>query len=607
MQLRGEAGERVMMNEAKRMIATAAAVLVLAAVGVGQVRRTQPGQVLDANSLVGSGGANTPIRGGMRFDSQLYVNGQVTGLGAFRGGVGYRAANQLGLSLPSAGLSNFHRQSTGLQDVLGGATAGVGALPYYDRATTVLSVRGITSGMTLPGSNVPKYDRITPGVAHRLYVDAMVNYGAVTRKLPGRMLSMPLTASQVPLARSMDPTADPTADPMMDPTLPSYLVPTLTGDDPADRFSTSVPVVRRTAPVRPGSAALFGVLRTEDRYDLARELYEAGLEEGADEPADRRVDGAVPDAKPAPAPKTSSAGSIPGKQPARTETSVAGRVLAALGGRNDRVVIPEKNQDVFLDMLVELRSQGAEDAPEPEKKPPAEDPLIGPKPVEVSEIPKAAGKGADERIPVTGKGIIIVTTQPDTPEKTQPDETELVERDAGGGLILHGLAGQSRDRFNQYMAAAEAKLRSGAYEQATYSYQYAITLDGRNPLARMGMSLSLLASGEPLRAAMHLRRAMELFPPMMETRVDVAAIMDSSVLERQLLVIDKRLDASLNKVEPLLAFLSAYMHCNANEMVDAKRYARRLKAAAPDDPLYVAFAEFVLTGKRPAEADDKKK
>ena len=100
---------------------------------------------------------------------------------------------------------------------------------------------------------------------------------------------------------------------------------------------------------------------------------------------------------------------------------------------------------------------------------------------------------------------------------------------------------------------------------------------------------------------------MELFPPMMETRVDVAAIMDASALERKLLIVDKRLDAAVNKVEPLLAFLSAYMHCNANEMEDANRYARRLRAAAADDPLYVAYAEFVLTGKRPTEAGDKKK
>lgn len=596
-----------MMNAGQRIIATAAAVLVLAAAGVGQVRRTQPGQVLDANSLVGAGGANSPIRSGVRFDSQLYVNGQVTGLGAFRGGTGYRAANQLGLTVPSAGLSDFHRQSTGLQDVLGGATAGTGALPYYDRATTALGVRGITSGMTMPGSNVPRYDRITPGVAQRLYVDAMVNYGAVTQKLPGRMLSVPLTSSGVPLVRSMDPTADPMVDPSVDPTIPSYLRPKPTGDGQADRFSTSVPVVQRAAPVRPGSAALFGVLRTEDRYDLARELYEAALEDGAAETTDRRVDGAVPDVKPAPAPKEPSAGSVSGKQPGRTGDSVGGRVLAALGGRSDRVVIPEKNQDVFLDMLVELRSQGAEDAPEPKKTPPPEDPLAGPKPVDVPEIPRVPDPGAGERIPVTGRGIIIVATQPDTPEGLRPDEPEIVERDEGGGLILHGLAGRSRDRFNQYMSAAQAKLRSGAYEQAAQSYQYAITLDGQNPLARLGMSLSLLASGEPLRAALHLRRAMELFPPMMETRVDVAAIMDASALERQLLVVDKRLDASLNKVEPLLAFLSAYMHCNANEMEDANRYARRLRAAAADDPLYVAYAEFVLTGKRPTEAGDKKK
>jgi len=593
-----EAGERVMNIARQGMIVAAAAVLILAAAGVGQVRPAQRGQVLDANSMVGAGGVNTPIRSGLPFNSQLYVNGQVTGLGAFRGGVGYRPANQLGLTVPSGGLSDFRRQSTGLQDVLGGATAGTGSLPYYDRATTALGVRGITSGMAMPGSNVPRYNRITPGVAHRLYVDAMVNYGAVAPIQPGRMLSAPLTTTAVPPVRSVDPRVDPTAD----PTMPSYLAPALKVGGPGERFSTVGAAVRPTPSVRPGSAALFGVLRTEDRYDLARELMEAALEDGASTPVDERIDGALPDPAPAPAPEKGSSVDTPS---GRTENVVGGRVLAALGGRIDRVVIPEKNQDVFLDILVELRNQGAEDVDKPEPKSPAPDLVAGPKPVDVPEIPKATGEDG-KPIPVAGKGIVIVTTQPDPADVDRPGEREIVEREHDGVLVLHGLAGRSRDRFNQYMSAAEAKLRSGAFEQAAQSYMYAITLDGKNPLARLGMSLSLLASGEPLRAAIHLRRAMELFPPMMETRVDVAAIMDSSALERQLLVVDKRLDASVNKVEPLLALLSSYLHCNANEMEDARRYARRLRAAAPDDPLYAAYAEFVLTGNRPGKAEDKK-
>ena len=107
---------------------TALIVLVGASCTVchAQDARLQQGDALDSSPLVGSGGRNTASTGGLLrdkgqgIDSQLYVTGRVTGLGAFRGGLPYTPKGAFRLTLPSASLSDFNRRSVGLEDVLKG-------------------------------------------------------------------------------------------------------------------------------------------------------------------------------------------------------------------------------------------------------------------------------------------------------------------------------------------------------------------------------------------------------------------------------------------------------------------------------------------------------
>ena len=126
----------------------------LCQVAVGQVVKKDTGREMDSNLRLGSGGVNVPVGGSGRFDSQLLINRQSTGLSSFRAGVPYKAANQLRLELPSARLGDFRRQSIGVGQVLAGETIRIS--PYFERTSTTVSIRAIGQGMNLPGSTVPR-------------------------------------------------------------------------------------------------------------------------------------------------------------------------------------------------------------------------------------------------------------------------------------------------------------------------------------------------------------------------------------------------------------------------------------------------------------------
>ncbi|MCD6303402.1 MAG: hypothetical protein J7M21_00385, partial [Planctomycetes bacterium] len=125
------------------------AIVIAAATSTGQVRQVQDGQTLDANPRIGSFRYNTPLPQSQAVNSQLYVTGQVRGLGYFHGPVGYRASNELGTVLPSSALMGFRRASVGLSDVLAGQT--YLPAPHYDRTATTYNASQYATGQAGPG------------------------------------------------------------------------------------------------------------------------------------------------------------------------------------------------------------------------------------------------------------------------------------------------------------------------------------------------------------------------------------------------------------------------------------------------------------------------
>ncbi|NIA08023.1 MAG: hypothetical protein GWP14_10405, partial [Actinobacteria bacterium] len=123
----------------------------------GQVQAGR-GSGLDANRLVGSGGRN-PSGGGYSTLGNQIISGNVGAGKSFKGVGGVGDFRSFQGSLGTRALSSFSRDSYGLSGNAG--RLGV-AQPFYLPSGTVLGVRGITSGRSQPGSNMPRGVNLSP-------------------------------------------------------------------------------------------------------------------------------------------------------------------------------------------------------------------------------------------------------------------------------------------------------------------------------------------------------------------------------------------------------------------------------------------------------------
>ncbi len=582
------------MNTFMRALMPVAAAAFITVGADAQVVRTQSGRELDANYQVGSGGYNARTVQPRFNQGQLFITGQVSGLGAFRGPVGYDASDQYRISVPSADLAAFRRQSVSLRDVLAGRT--YQTAPYYDPARTVFGGGAVVGGLTAPGTNEPLNVVVDPRRA-RLAEEATRAYGPLRSEAPGRRLTevepeSPLTPDQATTIRRPEESGP--------------------GDVRRRPFELGA-----DRPVRTGPDILFALPRAEDRFELARELYEGRREEEQPE-LERGVDAAVnamrdesvdararedrldiplPGETPAEAPRRQDEGGAPhaGETPRRRETPEAeGRSgLPPRYGRpdetQDRQALGAPNRDVYSDLITGVLVRESGEAPRG-----------------ADEVPE--GGAYDAAAEATRRPEVRLPTPPPTEgeesEGSDPaaeEDADRVELTRDEGILLHGLAGTSADLFNAQMARAEEMLRKGRYYSAGEHYELAVMVDSSNPLARLGLSASLLMAGEPVTAGLHLRRAMEMFPPLMETRLDMAMLADRERFRQQMQDLDRRL-ADADEVDPLLALTAAYYHYSADGAEAAAPAARKLRDVT-DDALLQAFARFLLTGKRPAEAD----
>ena len=524
-------------------------------------------------------GGNNPIIGGNNIvNSQLYVTGQVSGLNAFRGQVGYFAPNQLNLVPPSAAQLQFRRQSVGLPDVMGGSTAT--AVPYYDRSNTAFLLPAIQSGQAVPGSNQP-FAVSTPESVRQLYQDVVTRY-------------KPLVPTQ---GRPIESTISITPPVEVNRYYPSAL--------------GQLPSGPGLYPGAPGAGAYFGIGDQVQRQQLATELYQQAVKAGQapddraavtrQEPIDSEVKTAITtgdvqplpperseatqreqaqqklqesvgspqqDGKPEPKERRPSerdagAGVTAGQDRQLTLESSGGvRVgVQQTRGRMPEVPfapsLPPPGQDVYVDMLVQLRQlRQAQQAAQ-----------------EAKESPAPGG--------VAARPAPAVDT-------------------ASGGVLLRSLAGAGADRYNDTMRRAQELLRRGRYYDAAGLYDQAVTLDRSNPLPRLGLAVSLFAAGEPYRAGFHLRKAMEIFPPTMETRLDVPHLMSDVVFQEQLAFAAKTFSQA-QRPAPLLALSLAYMYQTVGETDKAQAIAVELAKLSADDndPLMAAYANYVLTGQPP--------
>ena len=304
------------------------------------------------------------------------------------------------------------------------------------------------------------------------------------------------------------------------------------------RVPHAPPRIVAALPVSGRVAGIYAVPRPEDRQRLVSELYE--LDHG-----DRaRLGGRVGE----PTDNTRVVRPAPGSEGGQPYA------LGGLGIHQTR----QADQDVFHDMLFLLQQQyqaAADQAAEA----------------------RAAAEGATER-----------------------QDDRFVVGGPGGAIVFKTLAGKGKDLFNEKLRAAEALMAAGRFYSAANEYRVAVIIDPENPLARLGLSVAMFAAGEPVSAAVQLRRAMELFPALMVTRLEAVRRIPSKTLRREIDKLYARVNVKASNVDPQLAMLSVYMHIAAGEKQRAQVSARKMLVAAGDDKFYKAYATFILTGKRPA-------
>ena len=514
------------MNVLRKQIVTWTLLALVTSGALGQIVPVQGGRALDSNYRIGSGRINSQTPRRTTFSSQMYITGQVRGLGAFKGTVGYHAGNQLRMTVPSADLSDFRRQSVGLDDVLTGQT--YRPREYLDRSTTALGLGGITSGLTAPGTNAPAAGYAEALVPRKTFDDAMSDFRPLLGKRPGNAISVDIQP-----AIRLDAAAAP---------------------------RVVAPSGFRTGVIRPeafGSPelAVFTVSRPSRRNEVDAELQE--LERLADDDISRidsRVRGPV---------VVQPAGGAEGPQ---SPSGLGGAGVA------DKAAV---ESDVFLKLIYLLQKQHLDSSGKSESTEPVE----------------PAG-GADMKLKPLGP---------------RPNSIELVEQGLRGELVFNTLAGKGADVYDSAMRKGEKQLGEGNFYNAANQYRLAVEVSPQNPIPRLGLSVALFGAGESLGAALQLRRAMEMFPPVMVTRLKVIRKIPSEQLKVRLDLISKRLEGRKGtNVDPQLAMLAAYMHYGAGEKYVAEQCALKLKGAAEDDELdpahaklYAAYATYVLTGKRP--------
>ena len=528
-----------MRRTEERILCLAVALGAACSLCFSQDARLQRGDALDSNPMVGSGGSNS-AQGGTRGIDQLlranlYVTGQVTGLGAFRGSVPYRPSDQFQIGLPSAGLDDFTRRSVGLQDVLHSPGGVYGAQPYLSRTSTVLGAGGLLSGAASPGTNVPKWTAVTPGIARQLRQDAMTQYRSQLPSPAGRVLSVPIEVDRIP-TYATDRAAT--------------IADQVTGD--ADR-RTSDPV-RHAGPLetRPGAGALFGMMPGERSDRLARDLREMTRPDGH---LDLRIDASVDDQYRLGGQQTLDLPSDPND----AQPPVAG---SPPGVAKPEQTLSRRNEDVFVDLLLRLRERGDRATP--------------------------FGRSG------SGSPVARLTKDPSTPA-AGPAAKSIVEIDPEHGMVVHRLAGLGKDALNRNLTMAEKELKKGRYYIAVEYFQIAQLADEDNPLPPLGMALAYFGAGETYTAGVRIHQAMGLFPPLMRSRIDLAKIMDPAQVKGQLSHFARRLrEDPYERRDPYMFLSACYMAWNAGQPSEAVRYAEKLLAVAKDQEILQAYARSIL-------------
>jgi hypothetical protein len=241
---------------------------------------------------------------------------------------------------------------------------------------------------------------------------------------------------------------------------------------------------------------------------------------------------------------------------------------------------------MFTDLLIELRRRREQQEADAQTRPP--------RPDEDSVRPgRRPRRERDRDVPLDPEEQDRFRYEPGDPLSIE----ETTDR-----IVLHTLAGRQEGRFNNYMVRAEKALSEGRFYDAEGYYRAARALRLSNPLPMVGMALARLGANELLTAAFHHQRALNLFPPLMETRPDVVELLGEKVARKRAKSLDELIESRGKKAEASLLALAATVHSSLGNEETAAGYARRLKAAAGEEKVLKAYAAILLGEQKPGPA-----
>jgi tetratricopeptide (TPR) repeat protein len=519
-----------------------------------QVRQVgADGRALDASYQVGSGGRNYAVPNNYApASTSIYGSTRTRGLSSFRGAAPALSGDFQG-TLGSDGLSRFERQSVGIQDVLRGGTYNPASDMYYDPYRRTLTPQNINRAAEYNIAPVPGEVSRTLRVAQELFVDA--------------------TAAYAPVMQQEDPAFR--MGQLLDISPPRDAPPS-----PADRYP-ALDAMYRASQEGP---EMFGVLRSDDRARLAEELRE--LRDGRRDERDAETDprqrplelqvqpeGAETVGRPLGDTLRGPQRPEPLKRPGEEDPAeeLANRTIRTRRGGDES--LPAADQDVFLDVLVALRERQAMEDPD--------------------SLPSAEDKGREI---LTAEGQIDLSTDP----------ALRVERTKDNRVVIHRLEGTRPSSFNDLMTQGRQALRQGRFYRASRQYDLASMVRPRNPLPLVGRGLSGFAAGEYYTAALAFRRALEVFPALMETQLDFDSLLPMAGFDMDVQMHQLEQWLADVQADPAVRFLAIFLYHNMGKNELARHHAEQFTVlyGENEDPIFSAYVQFILTGKKPAELTD---
>jgi hypothetical protein len=518
----------------------------------GQMQVGSQGRALDASSQAGSGGYNTRVPSNYMKNTNMSSLNESRGLSGFHGKVSDLSGNFQG-RISTDGVSRFMRQSVGVSTLSSPQKLYDPKDTYYvDPSRAVLRTGQILQAEGR--GEVPRPGHTNPPssvMRSKAYVNAMADYAPIMPQqnrlaTAGQALTSQETRKISPMRNYVRPDSDLAKKVELDH------------------------IIQR------GGDSLYGIMHSDDRRDIAKEIREFDEDMPAYNQPIRPLETLQQQGLEA---ESRFGKPIEGRGELNRESDTTGKGL-----ENRRIVAsqtstwhtrPIENQDSYMELLVALR--GRRDA---EKRKKAID---------------SEGKDAEKTKP-----------EEDAPATlTPPGYKKNVELTKDNQIIIHKLSGKSFDVFSQYMNRAKESLGKGLYYQASRQYDLASIAKSQDPMPYIGGCLAYFGAGEWKSSARKLSVALKLFPPLVETRLDLPEFLSNDDIKANFAELESWIEKTGRK--PALILLGTYISHNLGDKTKAQKYATMLKEEKSVPPVYHAFADYVLTGKRPAEMLKKNK